>query len=52
MSEQIGDTICNFVAFYRSASQSQYNFETYADNIDAGDPSTKIFLCDNSHWWL
>ena len=31
---QIGDNICNFVAFYRSSSQSQDNFETFADNFE------------------
>ena len=34
---QIGNKICNFVALYRSPSQSQDDFETFADN---------------SHWWL
>ena len=31
---QIGDKICNFVALYRSPSQSQDYFETFADNFD------------------
>ena len=31
---QIGDKICNFVALYRSPSQSQDNFETFADNFE------------------
>ena len=31
---QIGDKICNFVALYRSRSQSQDNFETFADNFE------------------
>ena len=31
---QIGDKICNFVALYRSPSQSQDDFETFADNFE------------------
>ena len=31
---QIGDKICNFVALYRSRSQSQDDFETFADNFE------------------
>ena len=31
---QIGDKICNFVALYRSPSQSQDDFETFADNSE------------------
>ena len=31
---QIGDKICNFVAIYRSPSQSQDDFETFADNFE------------------
>ena len=31
---QIGDKICNFVAFYRSPSQSQDDFKTFADNFE------------------
>ena len=31
---QIGDKICKFVALYRSPSQSQDNFETFADNFE------------------
>ena len=31
---QIGDKICNLVAFYRSPSQSQDDFETFADNFE------------------
>ena len=30
---QIGDKICNFVALYRSPSQSQDDCETFADNF-------------------
>ena len=30
----IGDKICNFVALYRSPSQSQDDFETFADNFE------------------
>ena len=30
---QIGDKICNFVALYRSPSQSQDDFETFVDNF-------------------
>ena len=31
---QIGDEICNFVALCRSLSQSQDDFETFADNFE------------------
>ena len=31
---QIGDKSCDFVALYRSPSQSQDNFETFADNFE------------------
>ena len=31
---QIGDKICNFVAFYRSPRQSQDDFETFADDFE------------------
>ena len=31
---QIGDKICNFLALYRSPSQSQGDFETFADNFE------------------
>ena len=31
---QIGDKICNFLALYRSPSQSQDDFETFADNFE------------------
>ena len=31
---QIGEKFCNFVALYRSPSQSQDNFETCADNFE------------------
>ena len=31
---QIGDKICNFVALYRSPSQSQDDFGTFADNFE------------------
>ena len=31
---QIGDKICNFAALYRSPSQSQDDFETFADNFE------------------
>ena len=31
---QNGDKICNFVALYRSPSQSQDNFETFVDNFE------------------
>ena len=31
---QIGDKMCNFVAIYRSPSQSQDDFETFADNFE------------------
>ena len=31
---EIGDKICNFVALYRSPSQSQDDFETFADNFE------------------
>ena len=31
---QIGDKICNVVALYRFSSQSQDNFETFADNFE------------------
>ena len=31
---QIGDKICEFVALYKSPSQSQDNFETFADNFE------------------
>ena len=31
---QIGDKICKFVALYRSPSQFQDNFETFADNFE------------------
>ena len=31
---QIGDKSCNFVALYRSPSQSQDDFETFADNFE------------------
>ena len=31
---QIGDKICKFVALYRSPSQSQDSFETFADNFE------------------
>ena len=31
---QIGDKICNFVAFYRSSRQSQDDFETFADDFE------------------
>ena len=30
----IGDKICNFVALYRSLSQYQGDFETFADNLE------------------
>ena len=31
---QIGDKTCNFVALYRSPSQSQDDFENFADNFE------------------
>ena len=31
---QIGDKICNFVALYKSPSQSKDDFETFADNFE------------------
>ena len=31
---QIGDEICNFVALYRSPSQSQDDFKTFSDNFE------------------
>ena len=31
---QISDKICNFLALYRFSSQSQDNFETFADNFE------------------
>ena len=31
---KIGDKLCNFVAFYRSPSQTQDEFENYSDNLE------------------
>ena len=31
---KIGDKSCNFIALYRSLSQSQDNFETFSDNFE------------------
>ena len=31
---QIGNKVCNFVSLYRSPSQSQDDFETFADNFE------------------
>ena len=42
---QIGDKICNFVALYESPSQSQDNFEEFADNFEI---TLKILAQKNS----
>ena len=48
---QIRDNICNFVALFRSPSQSQDNFETFADNFEmALELSTKKSFPVNSYW--
>ena len=31
---KIGDKFCNFIALYRSPSQSQGDFETFSDNFE------------------
>ena len=49
---QTGDKICNFVSLYRSPSQSQDYFETFADNFEMTLEilAQKFFFSDNSHW--
>ena len=48
---QIGDKTYNLVALYRSPSQSQNDFETFADNfeIKLGILAQKKSFSDNSH---
>ena len=46
---QISDKICNFVALFRSPSQSQDDFETFGDNFD-NSPTAKKSFPVNSYW--
>ena len=50
---KIGEKLCNFIALYRSPSQSQDNFETFLKNLElnldtilANNPFLTVVLDD------